>query len=100
MLVEVARDSDGKFPSQNAPVSVEFPTSIECLLVTDNENLPSGLANTWNKQKSIALLQFYGEDEHADTEEENSANSRLRRLRIARKIGVTRTQLNFARMNL
>lgn len=100
VLVEVARDSDGKFPSQNEPVSVAFPPSIECLLVAGNEILPSGAANVWNKQKSIALLQFYGEDENTDTEEENSVNSRPRRLRIARKIGVTRTQLNFAQMDL
>ena len=99
-MIEVARNFDGIVPSQNLPVGVEYPRSIECLLVADNEMLPSGTPNVWNKTKSIALLRFYGEDEQTDTEEENSASSRARRLRLAKKLGVTKAQLNFAQMDL
>eukprot|EP00981_Chlorochromonas_danica_P013176 scaffold5939_cov165-Ochromonas_danica.AAC.5 len=99
-LAEVARGIDGKLPSQNTPQAVEFPPSIECLLAADNEMLPSGAPNKWNKRKSMALLQFYGDDEHTDTEDDNSVSSPARRLRLAKKIGVTRSQLNFAQMHL
>ncbi len=41
-LAQVARDLDGKLPSQNLPIAVEYPPSIECLLVAENDMLPNG----------------------------------------------------------
>jgi hypothetical protein len=67
---------------------VEFPPTLECLLVAGNENLPSGVPNTWNKTKSLQLLAFYGDGEDTDTEDDNNLRSRNRRLRLARKIGL------------
>jgi hypothetical protein len=85
---------------QKNPVRVDFPASIECLLVAGNEALQSGMMNTWNKTKSIELLQFYGEDDGTDNESEYTSSSRARRIRLAKKIGVTSPQLNFAQLSL
>ena len=90
----VPRDGDGVLPD------VEFPQSLEVLLVAGNEALPSGPLNSWNKKKSMALLRFYGEQDDTDNEDENTSRSRHRRLRLARKIGVTQTQLNFGQLTL
>lgn len=98
-LVPVPRELDGQLPSAVYP-PVEFPPTLECLLVAGNENLPSGAPNTWNESKSLRLLHFYGEDEDTDTEDDNNDRSRTRRLRLARKIGVTQPQLNFAMLSL
>ncbi len=96
-LQEVPRVDDGILPSQQ---NVAFPATLERLLVSGNESLPSGQQNDWNKNKSIALLQFYGEQDETDTEEEDNSRSLARRLRLARKLGVSQTQLNFAQLTL
>mmetsp|Transcript_5643 Transcript_5643/g.8392 ORF Transcript_5643/g.8392 Transcript_5643/m.8392 type:complete len:153 (-) Transcript_5643:1347-1805(-) len=89
-------------PNQQGEVPLEFPTSIRTFLVSGDEMLPNGQHNNWNKQKSRALLVFYGEDpdNESDVDDENSSRSRARRLRLAKKIGVSRTQLNFAQLVL
>ena len=51
---------------------VEFPNCLEELIVAGNEQLPSGGTNLWNKNKTITLLRFYGEDADSDTENENT----------------------------
>ena len=99
LLKEVPRKVDGLTPSEMNP-PVEFPTSLEKLLVAGNETLPSGAQNDWNKTKSLRLLNFYGDDDNTDNEDENNSRSRARRLRIARHIGVSQTQLNFAQLSL
>ena len=77
-----------------------FPANLMSILVAGNESLPNGENNTWNKSKSITLLRFYGENDDTDNEDENSSSSRARRLRVAKKIGLTQTQLNFSQMTL
>lgn len=88
-------------PNINGMVpDLDFPSSINAILVAGNEVLPNGIRNDWNKMKSIALLQFYGENDDTDNEDEYSVTSRARRLRLAKAIGVTQTQLNFAQLTL
>ncbi|KAJ3397780.1 hypothetical protein HDV05_002859 [Chytridiales sp. JEL 0842] len=71
------------------------------LLVAGNEALPDNTPNSWSKSKSKKLLQAYGEvAEESDTDDENSSKSRARRLRVARVLGVTQAQLNFATLTL
>ena len=77
---------------------VEFPPTICHLLVSGTEQLPDGGNNTWNKIKSRALLAAYGEDSDNDTDSEVGQTSRLQRLKVAKVLGVTQTQLNFARL--
>jgi hypothetical protein len=92
-------NNDGLLPA-NAVPPVEFPLTLQSLLVAGNELLPDRTLNTWNKMKSIKLLRFYGEDADTDTENEYSPSSRARRLRIAKKIGISQSQLNFAQLAL
>ena len=57
----------------------------------------------WNKKKSKTLLQFYGvdvSDSESDEDDEFSDRSRVRRLQVARTLGITGPQLNFAKMEL
>lgn len=54
----------------------------------------------WNSSKSLALIRQYEPGYASDGEGEEDAKSRRRRLRLARLIGVTRVQLNFAQMTL
>ena len=77
---------------------VEYPTTISHLLVAGNETLPDGGFNNWNKMKSSMLLQAFGEESDNDTDREDGPTSRRRRLKVAKLLGVTKTQLNFAQM--
>ena len=75
--------------------------SISCLLVAGNETLPNGQRNRWNKAKSKLALNYYGEDGGSDSDDdEYSAKSRARRLRLAGVLGISRAQLNFAQLAL
>lgn len=75
--------------------------ALEELLVPENERLPSGGINTWNRDKSKTLLKSYGElQADEDSDSEDSFKSRELRLRIATTLGVTRAQLNFAQLAL
>ena len=79
----------------------EYPVSLAALLVAGNESLPNGQLNTWNAKKSRDLLIQYDPNYETDGEvEELSTRSRNRRLRLARVLGVTRAQLNFAQLSL
>jgi hypothetical protein len=72
-------------------------------LVAGNEVLPDGSRNTWNRQKSKALLRQYNPGEESggsDSDNEYSEKSRALRLRLARTLGVTQVQINFALMAL
>jgi len=88
--------SDGSQPN------CEVPRCLEQLLVAGNESLPSGDANTWNKLKSETLLREYdpGYDTDGMDADEESSKSRIRRLKVAVALGVTRMQLNFGQMTL
>ena len=98
-LHELPRDVDGALPSAQVP-PLDFPSTLECLLVAGNETLPSGGNNSWNKKKTIHLLRFYGEDEETDNEDEHSSASRTRRLRLSRKLGISLAQLNFGLLQM
>jgi len=52
--------------------------------------------------KSLQLLRDYGGAEGYESEsaDEHTDKSRARRLRVAKCIGVTNTQLNFAQLTL
>ncbi len=87
--------SDGTLPT------CDYPRSILEILVAGNETLPNGQPNTWNKQKSRVLLEEYDEDAYdTETDDEYSSKSRARRLKVARKLGVSQSQLNFAQLTL
>ena len=83
------------------PYDPQEPININCLLVAGNEMLPNGQPNSWNRTKSKAALSYYGEGGDSDSEgSEYSATSRARRLRVARVLGISRAQLNFAQLTL
>lgn len=67
----------------------------------------------WSAEDSNRLLRFYGEDlsasESSNDEREEAQQrrrrvkkerARVRRLRVASRIGVTRVQLNYAQLTL
>jgi len=92
------------FPDGTLPPDADYPNSLAHLLVAGNEKLPNGQRNGWDMKKSKYLLKKYnatgalsdsdgGEDEH-------SQRSRNRRLTLARLLGVTAAQLNFAQLTL
>ena len=77
--------------------------SINCLLVAGNETLSNGKMNTWNRDKSKAALFYYdidGSESEPEERNEYSEKSRARRLRVARVLGISRAQLNFAQLAL
>ena len=85
---------DGDIPD------VEFPPTICHLLVSGNEQLPDGGNNTWNIRKSTALLAAFGDESDNDTDREDGPTSRRKRLKVAKVLGVTKAQLNFAQLTL
>jgi hypothetical protein len=96
--IEFVPNQDGKLPPSKI-----VPWSIQVLIVAGNEKRPclpgqEKKRTHWNKKKSKQLLQFYGEKCESDSEDEET--SWMRRLRVAQKLGITRTQLNFAQMTL
>ena len=79
----------------------EESITINTLLVAGNETLPNGQQNTWNSNKSKAALCFYGDCSGSESEgNEYDEKSRARRLRLARKLGISRAQLTFAKLAL
>ena len=98
------REEELKWPPHKVtgePYVTGESININCLLVAGNEKLPNGKPNTWNMAKSKAALQYYGEECESDEEKsEYSESSRARRLRLARVLGVSRAQLNFAQLAL
>ena len=106
-------------PNVHGHLPNEFPTNIMMLLVAGNEQLPDGSRNEWNNEKSKSLLKFYevqvdDSDSEPESDEDETKqelrkvkkelkeykSSRQRRLEVAKKIGVSRTQLNFAQLIL
>ena len=96
--IERIPNDAGNFPRDS---NIEFPSSIHNLLVSGSELLPNNTVNSWNKIKSLARLKFYGDDEQTDGEtEECSRTSSDRRLKLARKLGITQAQLKLAQLVL
>ena len=91
--------SDGSYPTISG-IPVEYPTTISHLLVAGNETLPDGGRNNWNRHKSLALLAAFGDASDDDTDREDGPTSRRYRLKVAKYLGVTKTQLNFSQMTL
>ena len=89
-LAEVPRLSDGLRPSE---CGLAYPMCIGTLVGAGNEALPGG--QPWNKEKSSALLRFYsGNVSEVESDVDSDAEkSRRRRVRLARRIGVTQAQL-------
>ena len=81
-------------------VSVEYLGCIEQLLVAGNEALPSGPRNTWNSEKSLALIREYDEGYATDGVGDEDKKSRRRRMVLAKHLGVSSSQLNLAQINL
>ncbi|KXZ49039.1 hypothetical protein GPECTOR_23g126 [Gonium pectorale] len=80
----------------------DFPTTIMELLVAGNEKLPDGSQNIWNSKKSKKLLAQYGDESYGAQSDvgEYTMTSRVRRLKVARRMGVTQAELNFAQLSL
>lgn len=97
------QDALVKVPLDNgqAPVG-DFPCNLCELLVAGNEKLPNGQVNTWNRKKSKQLLQQYGDQgsDSSQDEDEHAPRSRELRLSLARRLGITTAQLNFAQLVL
>ena len=97
-----ARDRLDIVPLNNGTLpttTVDYPHSFEELIVAGNEMLPlSGLNNPWNSTKSLALIRLY--DPAYETDDDSSeVSARRRRLEVARHIGITGPQLNFAQLS-
>ncbi len=82
--------------------------SINCLLFAGNETLPNGVQNTWNgvqntwsSAKSKAALLYYNiEGSESEPDDNEYSKTPRRRLRVARVLGISRAQLNFAQLAL
>ncbi len=95
-------DSLHPVPNRDGEIPSSFPASVTSLAVAGNEMLADGSRNVWNKIKSIELLRFYGEEDGTDNDDEQSSSSRRRRLRVAKKVGVSPSQITeaFSHYNL
>ena len=89
-----------RVPLTNGTFLDEYPPTISHLLVSGNENLHDGGRHTWNRHKSAVILAAFREDSGNDTDGEDGATSPRRRLKVAKVLGVTKTQLNFAQLSL
>jgi hypothetical protein len=93
-------DTLTKVPKQDGELpSADFPGTLMELVVSGSESLPNGKSNPWNRKKSIRLLREYGQDagEASDADEtEDSTKSRAARLKLARVLGISTVQLNYA----
>ena len=88
---------DGSHPT------CDYPETICSLIVSGKEKLPGkDTVNNWNKTKSLNLIKQYIPDytTDSDSDTEDSSRSRNRRLKVAKLIGITGTQLNFAQLSL
>jgi hypothetical protein len=74
------------------------------LLVAGNETLPEGSnknnSNNWSVRKSRKFLQLYEADSDNEADVDDADMSRRYRLKVAKTLGITRAQLNFAQMDL
>ena len=98
--LEKIPNREGVFPEENI-----FPSTLTLnhLLVAGNELIPvTGEVNTWNKSKSIRLLDFYdaGEGYNSETENEYSPTARTSRLRLAKVLGISSLQIQQCSLSL
>jgi outer membrane murein-binding lipoprotein Lpp len=98
-LIEVP-NANGVLPRAEG---VDFPQSLNQLLVAGNERLPvTNEVNDWNKKKSRQLLLFYGATGGYDSETENeyTPTARSARFQLAKVLGVSSVQLQQAAASL
>ena len=75
----------------------DYPTTLAHLSVAGNENLPNNEKNLWSARKSRNLLLTYGEGSESEGEiDETHPSARRRRIKLARRLGITTVQLNHA----
>ena len=78
-----------------------FPATLAHLSVAGNENLPNDEQNTWNARKSRNLLLTFGDGSESEGEiDEFNPSARRRRIKLARRPGITTAQLNHANIIL
>lgn len=80
----------------------EYPDSIMQLLLAGNELLPDGNPNAWNLRKSRKLLAEFdvGISDSEASDNESSRRSRTARLKVAKVMGISQVQLNYAQLHL
>ena len=74
-----------------------MPPTIAHLSVSGSENLPSGTRNTWNNSKSKNMLLTYGEDSESDELGPSARRRRIKRIKLARNLGINTVQINQAK---
>ena len=78
-----------------------YPATLAHLSIAGNENLPNDEKNMWNARKSRNLLLAYGEGSESEGEiDEMHPTARRRRIKLARRLGITTAQLNHANIIL
>jgi hypothetical protein len=89
-----------KVPTKNGtyPKS-DFPETLMNLLIAGNDTLPNGTKNQWNKQKSLKLLQEYGQD-CSDFAGDSEQSERECRVKVAQMIGIGYAQLSLSILSL
>jgi hypothetical protein len=80
---------------QPFPANTEYPATISSLLVSGNEKIPgTNTVNTWNREKSLAVIRLYDAGYETDDNAQEQTSSRKRRLKLAKLIGVRVEQLD------
>ena len=78
-----------------------YPATLAHLSIAGNENLPNDEKNMWNARNSRNLLLTYGEGSESEGEiDEMHPSARRRRIKLARRLGITTAQLNHANIIL
>jgi len=78
-----------------------YPATLAHLSIAGNGNLPNDEKNMWNARKSRNLLLTYGEGSESEGEiDEMHPTARKRRIKLARRLGITTAQLNHANIIL
>jgi hypothetical protein len=98
--LEIVPNREGNFPDATL-----FPPTltINHLLVAGNERIPAtGEVNTWSKSKSVRLLDFYdaGDGYNSETENEYTPTANASRLRLAKVLGVSASQIQQCSLSL
>jgi hypothetical protein len=98
--LEIIPNREGTLPD-----ATFFPATLTLnhLLVAGNERLPvTGEVNSWSKYKSVRLLNFYdaGEGYNSETDNEYSGTARASRLRLAKVLGVSASQIQQCSLSL
>eukprot|EP00919_Chromeraceae_sp_WS-2016_P006599 GHVR01015504.1.p1 GENE.GHVR01015504.1~~GHVR01015504.1.p1 ORF type:complete len:156 (-),score=6.52 GHVR01015504.1:94-561(-) len=100
--LEAVLNDSGESPPTDLGLTELTPSHF---LVAGNERLPGGGPNDWNRNRSRAALRFYdiqgvfSDTSDMDTINEDRQSSRIARVKLAGKLGLTKAQLNVAFAN-